>query len=179
MKSEDIHVLSYVNSFLADVELGKKSSFCRNLYHEAAERDFLVMNDTKTAPLLINSGPNFRAGLVDLFNPEAFEWLKNVFIDMFEQDQISGYMADFGEFLPPGSHSILGKSTSSDHNRYAEEWSRLQEKVLESVGQDKLIFHRSGFTKSPSCTKLFWTGDQLVSWDEYDGLKAGLVFITY
>jgi alpha-glucosidase len=81
-----------------------------------------------------------------------------------------------GEFLPPGAITFSGVATSADHNRYAEEWSRLQKEVLDVAGQeDKIIFHRSGFTSSPGMTSLFWTGDQLVSWDAYDGIKAGLV----
>lgn len=40
-----------------------------------------------------------------------------------------------------------------------------------------MVFHRSGFTNSPGMTSLFWTGDQLVSWDAYDGIKAGLLGI--
>jgi sulfoquinovosidase len=55
-------------------------------------------------------------------------------------------------------------------------WGELQREVLDRVGsEDKVIFHRSGFTKSPKSTRLFWTGDQLVSWDSNDGIKAGLV----
>ncbi|KAJ3412833.1 hypothetical protein HDV05_000174 [Chytridiales sp. JEL 0842] len=178
LSKKNVNVLTYVNSFLADVELGSKPSFRRNLFREAAEKNYLVRNETNTGPLKINSGPNFQAGLVDLLNPEAYSWLKQVMItNAFAEKGVKGYMSDFAEFLPPGAYLTNGKvATSGDHNRYSELWGELQREVLDVVGgEDKVIFHRSGYTKSPGSTSLFWTGDQLVSWDEYDGIKAGLV----
>ncbi|KAJ3217034.1 hypothetical protein HDU67_008592 [Dinochytrium kinnereticum] len=180
LSDQGIEVLTYVNSFLADVELGGKPSFGRNLYKEALERNYLVRNEAGDSPLSISSGPNFRAGLVDLFNINAFQWLRDVMVEQcFKDPGVKGYMSDFAEFLPPGATLSDGtKATAADHNHYAEMWSRLQKEVLEKVGSsDKLIFHRSGFTRSPGVTRLFWTGDQLVSWDAYDGIKAGLVGI--
>ena len=37
------------------------------------------------------------------------------------------------------------------------------------------FFSRSAFTKSPGQTKLFWLGDQLVTWDDKDGLKTAVI----
>lgn len=34
---------------------------------------------------------------------------------------------------------------------------------------------RSGSTFSQSVTPLFWLGDQLVTWDEYDGLASAVI----
>ncbi|KAJ3172829.1 hypothetical protein HK101_011093 [Irineochytrium annulatum] len=178
LEEECIHTLTYVNSFLADVECGGKPSFRRNLYAEAVKHNYLVLDHTGEKPLAINSGPNFRAGLVDLMNPDAFAWLRDVMVkEVFQEEGVKGYMSDFAEFLPPGATLSSGrKATAADHNHYAELWSKLQKEALEAVGvKDKVVFHRSGFTKSPGLTRLFWTGDQLVSWDGYDGIKAGLV----
>ncbi|KAJ3102569.1 hypothetical protein HDU97_000438 [Phlyctochytrium planicorne] len=166
--------------FLADIELGGKPSYRRNLFKEALERDYLVKDEEGVKPLSINSGPNFRAGLVDLFNPKAFEWLRDVMVtEVFREPSVKGYMSDFAEFLPPGATLTDGsKASSADHNEYAEKWSQLQQAALKIVGaEDKVVFHRSGFTRSPGSTRLFWTGDQLVSWDGCDGIKAGLVGI--
>jgi len=48
--------------------------------------------------------------------------------------------------------------------------------LLEEVGreEDVVFFMRSGFTRSPRYSTLFWLGDQLVSWDESDGLKSAV-----
>lgn len=34
---------------------------------------------------------------------------------------------------------------------------------------------RSGSTFSPTVTPMFWLGDQLVSWDQFDGLGSAIV----
>lgn len=34
---------------------------------------------------------------------------------------------------------------------------------------------RSGSVFSPGVTSLFWLGDQLVSWDQYDGLGSCII----
>ena len=42
-------------------------------------------------------------------------------------------------------------------------------------GDDIVFFDRSGFTRSPGVATLFWLGDQMQSWDEYDGIKTAVV----
>ncbi|KAI8833369.1 glycosyl hydrolases family 31-domain-containing protein [Chytridium lagenaria] len=166
LEKQNIHMLTYVNSFLADVELGGKPTYGRNLYKEALDKNYLVKDETGEHPLSISSGPNFRAGLVDLFNLDAFEWLKNVMVDqVFKEPGVKGYMSDFAEFLPPGT--------------YLSDGLRRRRRIIIITRKDgrccrKGCWRRSGFTRSPGITRLFWTGDQLVSWDGCDGIKAGL-----
>ena len=53
----------------------------------------------------------------------------------------------------------------------------VEEAIKESgvVHADQIIpFMRSGATNSPHHTRLFWMGDQLPSYDEYDGLMSAL-----
>ena len=40
---------------------------------------------------------------------------------------------------------------------------------------DIVYFMRSGNTHSPSVTRLFWLGDQLVTWDSHDGLGTAII----
>ena len=42
-------------------------------------------------------------------------------------------------------------------------------------GDDIVFFDRSGFTQSPGAATLFWLGDQIESWDQYDGIKTAVV----
>lgn len=156
-KEHDVSVLSYVNSFLADVELGQKPGYRRNLYKEAREAGYLVKEEKNGVPLSINSGPNFQAGLTDLFHPGARKWIKSVLKDALATG-VKGYMADFAEFLPPGKYTYKGLASSGDHNAYAVEWAKIQAEVLSelAVEKDTLIFHRSGFTQSPGVTRCFW-----------------------
>jgi alpha-glucosidase (family GH31 glycosyl hydrolase) len=95
MEEKNINVLSYINTFLADVEKGGKSTFTENYYAVAKKRGFLVQESSSKEPLNIVSGPNFTAGLLDIFNPQAFEWMKEILIKHYKSG-IKGFMADFG-----------------------------------------------------------------------------------
>ena len=84
-------------------------------------------------------------------------------------------MNDFGEALPFDAKIADGDPTVW-HNRYPEEWARVSREVVEATGRDDMLFFdRSGFTRSPGIATLFWLGDQLQSWDEYDGIKTAVV----
>jgi alpha-glucosidase (family GH31 glycosyl hydrolase) len=91
MQEKNINVLSYINTFLADVNTA-------NYYAEAKSRGFLVQDSQTKGPLKIVSGPNFTAGLLDIFNPNAFEWMKEILIRHFNSG-VKGYMADFGNLI--------------------------------------------------------------------------------
>src|SRR5829696_3900802 len=60
--------------------------------------------------------------------------------------------------------------------RYAEEWARVNREAISEAGrgEDIVFFNRSGYTKSPRYSTLFWVGDQLVDWDEHDGIKSAV-----
>jgi alpha-glucosidase (family GH31 glycosyl hydrolase) len=69
-----------------------------------------------------------------------------------------------------------GADPKSYHNRYAEEWAEVnREAILESGREhDIVFFNRSGYARSPEKSTLFWLGDQLVDWDEHDGIKSAV-----
>ena len=72
---------------------------------------------------------------------------------------------------------LSGEAASSFHNRYPEEWAKLTLEVLTEAGRedDILYFMRSAWMKSPQYNSIFWEGDQLVTWDENDGLKNAVL----
>ena len=172
LEAEGIRVMTYVNPFLADVE-GQKPTYRRNLFAEARERGYLVRTP-EDAPYLIQN-TSFSAGLVDLSHPEARRWMKDVLRDELLAVGASGWMADFGEALPYDARLAKGEPRQW-HNAYPEEWARLNRELIDEVGrgEDVVFFMRSGFTRSPAYSTLFWLGDQLVSWDEHDGLKSAV-----
>ncbi|MEE2780364.1 MAG: TIM-barrel domain-containing protein, partial [Myxococcota bacterium] len=63
------------------------------------------------------------------------------------------------------------------HNRYPEDWARLNREVIEEEGLlgEVVFFTRSGFTRSPGQSTLFWLGDQLTAWDREDGLASAVI----
>jgi alpha-glucosidase (family GH31 glycosyl hydrolase) len=172
LRSEGIRVMTYVNPFLADME-GEKETYRRNLFAEARERGYLVRTPEDTPYLILNT--SFSAGLVDLTNPEARRWMKDVLRDEVLAAGASGWMADFGEALPYDARLWDGDARR-EHNAYPEAWARLNRELIEEEGrgEDAVFFMRAGFTRSPGYSTLFWLGDQMVSWDEHDGLKSAV-----
>lgn len=172
LRSGGIRTLTYVNPFLADIA-DKKPNLRRNLFEEARSQGFLVRREGGEPYLVQNT--DFSAALVDLTNPEARAWMKKVLRDEVIGAGASGWMADFGEALP--YDAVLASGTAREfHNRYPEEWAQLNREAIEEagLGDEAVFFTRSGFTRSPGRSTLFWLGDQTVSWDEFDGIKSAV-----
>lgn len=55
-------------------------------------------------------------------------------------------------------------------------WAALNRAAVEDAGRlgDVVIFNRSGSARTPRHSLLFWQGDQLTTWDKYDGLVSAL-----
>ena len=171
LKQDDVRVLTYINPFFAQVD--DKPNARRNQFNELLEKGFLVMTQEGEPYLIENT--SFSAGLIDLSNPEARTWIKHVIKDELIASGASGWMADFGEALPYDGKLHSGTPVKA-HNRYAEEWQQVNREAIEEAGRehDIVFFSRSGYTKSPGLTTLFWLGDQLVTWDKYDGIKTAV-----
>jgi alpha-glucosidase len=86
-------------------------------------------------------------------------------------------MADFGEALPFDAVLANGNDPAAWHNRYPQEWAAVNREAMMEAGRegDVIAFHRSGFTRSPGQGTLFWLGDQLQTWDGYDGIRTAIV----
>jgi alpha-glucosidase len=97
--------------------------------------------------------------------------------EMIERLGASGWMADFGEALAFDAVLHSGQSPQEWHNRYPEEWARVNREAIEETGHgdDFLFFNRSGYTRSPGIATLFWLDDQIQTWDEFDGMKTSLI----
>lgn len=162
-------MLTYINPFLS-TEAGHDS-----LYQQARQAGYLVKRQDGTPYLIRNT--NFDAALVDLSNPEARTWIKNVIKnELLGRTRASGWMADFGEALPFDAVLANGNDAAW-HNRYPEEWAAVNREAMMEAGRegDVIAFHRSGFTRSPGQGTLFWLGDQLQTWDVYDGIRTAIV----
>jgi alpha-glucosidase len=92
---------------------------------------------------------------------------------------VSGYMCDFGEALQLDAQ-IHDGDAAEYHNRYPEEWAKVNHEAIAEIGREGevVFFMRAGFTRAPQYTPLYWLGDQLQSWDEYDGLKSAVFSAT-
>ncbi|KAL1526228.1 hypothetical protein AB1Y20_014952 [Prymnesium parvum] len=162
----------------------------RNLFDEALKAGYFVSpsaranaslwaspTDDPTANAHMVEVAGYWAALIDLTNPAAREWIKRVLRAEMIAKGSSGWMADFGEALPcDGVRLHDGSPPCTYHSLYAYEWAKLNHEAIEDATRagEVLIFSRSGFTQSPGVAQLFWLGDQLTSWDEYDGIGSAL-----
>ncbi|MCX8112596.1 MAG: alpha-glucosidase [Bacteroidia bacterium] len=158
LRREGIRTLGYVNPFLATEG---------PLFDTARTRAYLVSRSKEQIYFI--STPGFPAVMVDLTHPEAYAWLRGLVRRLREEYGFSGWMADYGEWLPWDAWVAAGQG-SEWHNRYAVLWARLNREAAE---EDEIVFFtRCGHTFTPRYTRLHWLGDQLVSWDARDGLQS-------
>ena len=171
LKKDRVRIMGYVNPFLTETR--SKKGTRRNLYGEASQSGYLI-KDSEGANYLIEN-TSFSAGLVDITNEKAVQWLQQIIEKEMLNRGFSGYMADFGEALPFDSVLYAVKDASNYHNKYPEEWAKLNYDLINRPEhKDKVFFMRSGYSRSPRYSSLFWLGDQMVTWDNYDGLKSAI-----
>ncbi len=163
---KNIHVLGYINSFLA--ESGK-------YYNEALEKGYLVLNHSNEVYRIKTGG--FPAVLIDLFNPEAYTWTKNIIRRELIDAGFSGWMADYGEWLPADARIYGGRAALPLHNQYADLWAQCNRDAVAEAGKtgEIVFFSRSGSTQSSSLAPLFWCGDQMTDYGKNDGMPSALM----
>lgn len=86
-------------------------------------------------------------------------------------------MGDFGEALPFDANLFPGADPNVWHNHNPEAWQQVQREAIEEAGrgEDILFWNRSGFSMSPTYSTAGWLGDQLQTWDQFDGIKTAVV----
>lgn len=165
LRKRGIRFLAYTNTFLTPGS---------EMFDEADRKGYLIRNqEGKNYPVYVPFDP---AMLVDFTNPEACAWLKDILKKNLIEQGVSGWMADFGEYIPSDSALHSGESPMTYHNRYPEEWARINyEAIRESGMEDELIFFmRSSSSKAIKYMSSFWTGDQLVDWSREDGFPSAI-----
>ncbi len=174
LAGQGVKTLCYVNPMFRDVP-EDAGPVTRNLFQEGMQGGYFVRNREGDPYLMPVTA--FDVALLDLTNEQARRWMKDVIKEeMIGKAGCSGWMADFAEALPFDAVMSDGSTGETFHNQYPVEWMRLNREVLQENGLlgEVLIFNRSGFTRSPSYSILLWEGDQLTTWDKYDGLRSAL-----
>ncbi len=154
--------LAYYNTFL---EEGSRA------YAEAGAGGHFVKN-AAGAPYLFTGATFKPMGLADLSRPETREWVKSHLRKSLDVG-FTGWMADFGEWLPHDAVLASGEDPLEAHNRYAREWVQLNDEVLKeraSDGRQRVFFARAGWLRSNQHTPVAWAGDQRTSFQLDDGL---------
>lgn len=174
LSDRDVRALCYINSMFLDLS-DRETESSRHLFAEGDAAGYFVKDehgDTLMLPVTA-----FDVALLDFTNEDAREWMKNVIVDeMVEGAGCSGWMVDFAEALPFEATLHDGTSAAEYHNRYPVEWMRLNREALEEAGLvgEVLTFNRSGHTQSPRHSLMFWEGDQLTTWDSFDGIGSAV-----
>lgn len=157
-----IRFLGYVNPYLA---------VDGPLFPEADAAGYFAKDDAgKTA--LVDFG-EFDCGVVDFTNPDAAAWFSERVIGRNMIDfGLSGWMADFGEYLPIDVHLANGVDAKLMHNAWPTLWAEVNARAVESRGKtgEILFFMRAGFTGVQRYCPLLWGGDQSVDFTRHDGL---------
>ncbi len=162
-KQKGVHFLGYINPFLAlEKDLYKEASAKGYCVKEKDGSDYLVKITT------------FPAAMIDFTNPDAYEWYKNIIKTNMIGFGLSGWMADFGEYLPVDAVLYSGQDAASIHNEWPAIWARMNEEAIEECGKEKEIFFftRAGYTGTLAHSPMMWTGDQHVDWSMDDGLPS-------
>jgi alpha-glucosidase len=123
-------------------------------------------------PYLFEGATFLPTGLADLSRPETREWVKGYLRRALDVG-FTGWMADFGEWLPHDAVLASGQDPMEAHNLYPLEWAKLNDEVLAERATDgvqRLFFARSGWFGSNSVVPVFWAGDQRTSFQRDDGL---------
>jgi alpha-glucosidase len=163
LKEDGVRFLGYINCFLATDG---------SLYEEAKEKGYLVKNGQGDVYHVYVT--TFPAAILDLTNPDTRQWIKGVIKSNMLDVGLSGWMADFGEYLPVDAQLWSGESAEQYHNRYPQVWADVNREALAEAGRldDVVFFSRAGYTGSSRATPLIWAGDQLVNWSLDDGLAS-------
>lgn len=164
LRTRDIRFLGYVNPYLcAD----------GTLFPEAAAAGFLASN-LAGAPALVDFG-EFACGVVDFTIPAAAAWFAERVIGRNMLDLgLSGWMADFGEYLPIDVHLAGGADARLLHNAWPVLWAEVNARAVASRGMtgETLFFMRAGFSGVQRHCPLLWAGDQCVDFSRHDGLVS-------
>ncbi|WP_318372379.1 alpha-glucosidase [Enterobacter sp.] len=162
-KKEGVQFLSYINPYVASD---------RDLCAEAGRLGYLA-KQANGDDYLVEFG-EFYGGVVDLTNPQAFDWFKNVIKKNMIELGCGGWMADFGEYLPTDTYLHNGVSAEIMHNAWPALWAKCNYEALEETGKlgEILFFMRAGSTGSQKYSTMMWAGDQNVDWSLDDGLAS-------
>ncbi len=174
LEVRDIRVLCYVNPMFVPVP-EDAGPVARDLYAEGLAAGHFVRD--AAGEVLHLPVTAFDAALLDLSSEAARRWFKDVLIDeVMGNGRCDGWMVDFAEALPFDARLASGEDAAAWHNRYPVEWMRLNREAVEEAGRlgDVLLFNRSGHTRTPTWSLLLWQGDQLTTWDRYDGLLSAI-----
>jgi alpha-glucosidase len=170
LSSKDIALLGYVNTFLSADE---DKNY---LYSEGLNKGYFIKN-RDGSPWISSffTGKEYRYVIVDLTNSDAYSWLKEKMRTGLIENGFSGWMADYGEYLPIDAEVYSGNAVQA-HTELPVLWAKLNSEIInEANNRGKLMtFHRSAGVGSNKYATSYWAGDQSPTFDKYNGLQSSI-----
>lgn len=157
-----VRFLGYANSFIIQE---------RDHFAPMAEQGLLIenaMGEPYVFPVILELGT-----VADFTNPATYEYAKGFFRTMVTDLGFSGWMSDFGEWLP--TDAVLHEGDARlVHNRYPELWHRASREVMDELRPDGdwVLFTRSGWLRDQQEQQIVWIGDQEADFETTDGLPT-------
>ncbi|MBR0081140.1 MAG: alpha-glucosidase [Clostridia bacterium] len=150
LNARGVRFLAYINPYLV------RDS---RLYNECREKGWLITHPDGSVYHIKST--TFDAGMLDLTDPDAVRFIKDVLIKQNMLDLgVSGWMADFGEYLPVDCVLHDGDPKQL-HNLWPVLWAKINREAIEEYGaKDAMFFMRSGYVGVQSYAPVLWNGDQ-------------------
>ncbi len=169
-RSLGYRVNGYYNSFVS-----RSSPVFAPILPEAVRRGYFLHRPDGSLPNLwvVTGGRMMHSNLVDFTHPEAKRWYQQSF-EWATRLGYSGWMYDFGEYVPHDVIAHDGTPGEALHNLYPVQYARALHEAMEagpSAG-DWLAFMRSGYTGSSAYVPMVWAGDPAASFEDSDGLPS-------
>jgi alpha-glucosidase len=139
---------------------------------EGVERGYFALRQDSDEIALVDFG-EFECAVVDFTNPAAADWFADRIIGQEMLDfGISGWMADFGEYLPTDIRLSDGSDPVEAHNRWPVLWAKVNADAIAKRGlaDEAIFFMRAGFSGVQAHCPLLWAGDQCVDFSRHDGI---------
>jgi alpha-glucosidase len=186
LHADGVRFLAYANPFVVDTNLH---------FAPMADADLLA-TDAMGEPYVFTSVFTMSA-IPDFTRPETYAYVEGYLGTMTRPTAmgglgIDGWMADFGEWIPPDARFADGRDGMAAHQGYPASWHRASREVFdrERPDGDWVMFTRSGWTRSHEVAQIVWIGDQETNWSVHDGLPtvlpamlnlglSGIPFVTH
>ena len=162
-----IRFLGYINPYIASDAA---------MFAEGTASGYFALQADSDDVALVDFG-EFDCGVVDFTNPAACDWFADRVIGREMLDfGLSGWMADFGEYLPTDIRLFDGSDPMEAHNRWPVLWAKVNADAIARRGKtgEAVFFMRAGFSGVQAHCPLLWAGDQCVDFTRHDGIGTVL-----